>query len=77
MAIAFLLFTVSWIAFVQGAIYFYSHSFKTRVIEKILRFIDPEKKLVYFNKLSISQMLYSNHPLINISVFFLLKIKFI
>lgn len=68
LAIAFLGSTMIWLAFIQGTIYFYSNGFKSKVIEKILDFIDTEKRFVYQNQIYAAQLLYSDLPLINISV---------
>jgi hypothetical protein len=67
-ATVFLGTMMGWLAFIQGTIYFYSNGFKKSVIEPILYFIDPEKKFIYQKQIHPAQMLYSDLPLINLSV---------
>ena len=64
-----LIFTTGcWITFIQSTIFFYSNGFRRKVIEPILYFISPCYQLVYFHKANTRNMMYSNRPLINVSI---------
>ncbi|MEO0687144.1 MAG: hypothetical protein AAFY76_19370, partial [Cyanobacteria bacterium J06649_11] len=67
-ATSFLISTLAWITFIKQNINLYGRGFKTKVIEKILAFVDPNQKLTYVEHVNVAQMLNLDLPAINVAI---------